>query len=174
MCCSVSTSTAVPNTQHWYCITPKDDKFTVSFTCHQVISHNNEIVVTNNYCRSINHKQQIKLEALTIFRSRLNLLKPKAKKNWWKAIFRLFIICLAAGVVEDEMSLSLSSSLPCWGKNCRAKLPWPFVLSGLLMSDMPSGIPLFILGHQSWRQRQLLLTTGRIPSDLKPKILTLY
>lgn len=167
--CSVSTSTAVPDTQHWYCISPKDDKFTDDrYTYHQVISHNNENVVTNNYFRSINHKQQIKLEAHIIFRSRLNLLKPKAKKNSLKAIFWLFIIYPAAEVVENEMSLS--SSLPCGGKNCRSKLPSPFILSGMLMCDMPSGTPLCLYWatkvgdkdnshwqqegfHQTWSQK---------------------
>lgn len=124
----------------WYCINLKDDKFTVLFTYHQFTSHDSENVDTSNYFRSITHKQQIKLEALIIiFRSRLNLLKPKAKRNWLKSIFWLFIICLASGVVEDEVSSSFSSSLPSWGKSCRSRLPWLFVLSGILMCDMPSG-----------------------------------
>lgn len=170
--CSVCTSTAVPDSQHWHCVSPKDDS-SQSHSPITRLSHNNENIITNNYCRSINHKQQIKLEVLSIFRSRLNLLKPKAKKNWFEGYFLVFIICLAAGVVEDEMSLHFSSSLPCWGKNCRSKLSWPFVLSGMLMWHAKWDSSVFILGHQRWRQRQLSLKTGRIPSDLKPKILTL-
>lgn len=142
---AVSTKTAVPDTQHSDTALKPKVTSSVLFTYHQVTSHNNENVDTNNCFRSINHKQQIKLETLIIiFRSRLILLKHKAKKNWLKAIFWLFINCLDAGIVEDEVSSSLSSSLPCWGKNCRSKLPWLFFLSGMLMCDMPSGTPLHL------------------------------